>query len=76
MTAPPDTLWQGLLAFVFYYPLFMSFLWMTGAALFWWAVASYRGRPLAQEERGQRERDDDDQGEQAHGGVIVAWPGR
>jgi biofilm PGA synthesis N-glycosyltransferase PgaC len=35
-TAPPDTLWQGLLAFVFYYPLFMSFLWMTGAALFWW----------------------------------------
>lgn len=32
----PDLLWHGLLAFVFYYPLFMSFLWMTGAALFFW----------------------------------------
>jgi biofilm PGA synthesis N-glycosyltransferase PgaC len=29
-------LWQGLLAFVFYYPLFMSFLWMIGAALYYW----------------------------------------
>ncbi len=28
--------WHGLLAYVFYYPLFMSFLWMTGAALFYW----------------------------------------
>jgi biofilm PGA synthesis N-glycosyltransferase PgaC len=32
----PETPWDGLVAFVFYYPLFMSFLWMTGAALFWW----------------------------------------
>ena len=31
-----ETLWNGLAAFVFYYPLFMSLLWMTGAALFWW----------------------------------------
>jgi biofilm PGA synthesis N-glycosyltransferase PgaC len=31
-----QTLWHGLLAFVFYYPLFMSFLWMIGAALFYW----------------------------------------
>ncbi len=42
MTAPPDSLWQGLLAFVFYYPLFMSFLWMTGAAIFYWRYE--RGR--------------------------------
>jgi biofilm PGA synthesis N-glycosyltransferase PgaC len=32
----PGALWNGLLAFVFYYPLFMSCLWMLGAALFWW----------------------------------------
>lgn len=37
------TLWQGLVAFVFYYPLFMAFLWMTGAALFWWRHE--RGEP-------------------------------
>lgn len=30
------SLWQGLLGFVFYYPLFMSYLWMIGAALFYW----------------------------------------
>ena len=36
MSAPADVVWQSLLAFVFYYPLFMSFLWMTGAALFYW----------------------------------------
>jgi biofilm PGA synthesis N-glycosyltransferase PgaC len=32
----PGPLWSALVAFVFYYPLFMSFLWMLGAALFWW----------------------------------------
>ena len=26
--------WHGLLAFVFYYPLFMSFLWMLGAVVY------------------------------------------
>jgi biofilm PGA synthesis N-glycosyltransferase PgaC len=31
-------LWQGLLGFVFYYPLFMSYLWMLGAALFYWRI--------------------------------------
>ena len=36
MPAPLETAWHGLLGFVFYYPLFMSFLWMTGAALFHW----------------------------------------
>lgn len=36
MIARPETLWQGLLAFVFYYPLFMSWLWMLGALLFYW----------------------------------------
>ncbi len=36
MTAPLDTAWHALLGFVFYYPLLMSFLWMTGAALFYW----------------------------------------
>jgi poly-beta-1,6-N-acetyl-D-glucosamine synthase len=28
--------WQALLSFVFYYPLFMSYLWMIGALLFRW----------------------------------------
>jgi poly-beta-1,6-N-acetyl-D-glucosamine synthase len=43
MKPPPDDMWDALLAFVFYYPLFMSFLWMTGAALFWWRHE--RGQP-------------------------------
>ena len=30
------TIWQGLLGFVFYYPLFMSYLWMLGAFFFYW----------------------------------------
>lgn len=30
------TTWHGLLGFVFYYPLFMSYLWMIGALLFYW----------------------------------------
>jgi poly-beta-1,6-N-acetyl-D-glucosamine synthase len=34
--ARPNVLWDGLLGFVFYYPLFMSYLWMIGAALFYW----------------------------------------
>jgi biofilm PGA synthesis N-glycosyltransferase PgaC len=42
VTASLET-WHGLLAFVFYYPLFMSFLWMTGAALFYWRFE--RGEP-------------------------------
>lgn len=42
MTAPLELAWHGLLAFVFYYPLFMSFLWMTGAAIFYWRYE--RGR--------------------------------
>ena len=29
-------IWQGLLGFVFYYPLFMSYLWMVGAIIFYW----------------------------------------
>lgn len=33
---PPDRLLNAIVAFVFYYPLFMSFLWMIGAALFFW----------------------------------------
>lgn len=36
MTALPEAIWQVLLAYLFYYPLLMSFLWMTGAALFYW----------------------------------------
>lgn len=28
--------WLGLQGFVYYYPLFMSFLWMMGACLFYW----------------------------------------
>jgi len=30
------TLWLGLQGFVYFYPLFMSYLWMMGAALFYW----------------------------------------
>ena len=30
------TVWQSLLGFVFYYPLFMSYLWMLGALIFYW----------------------------------------
>lgn len=46
-------LWTGLLGFVFYYPLFMSYLWMLGAALFRWrhetGLPSYNDPPwLAQ----------------------------
>jgi biofilm PGA synthesis N-glycosyltransferase PgaC len=43
VTAPFDPAWRALVAFVFYYPLFMSFLWMTGAAIFWWRFER-RGR--------------------------------
>lgn len=34
MTAAAHSFWHDLLGFVFYYPLFMSWLWMTGALLF------------------------------------------
>ena len=36
MNLPPEALWDGLRGYVFFYPLFMSTLWMIGAALFWW----------------------------------------
>lgn len=36
MISRPHSLWEGLLGFVFYYPLFMSYLWMLGAVLFYW----------------------------------------
>jgi len=29
-------LWQSILNFIFYYPLFMSYLWMVGALIFYW----------------------------------------
>ncbi|WP_445115188.1 poly-beta-1,6-N-acetyl-D-glucosamine synthase [Acinetobacter sp. WZC-1] len=29
-------LWQAALDFIFYYPLFMSYLWMIGALIFYW----------------------------------------
>lgn len=31
-----EKLWHFLLGFVFYYPLFMSYLWMMGALIFYW----------------------------------------
>lgn len=44
LTALMHSLWHGLLGFVFYYPLFMSYLWMMGAALFYWrSERQYRG---------------------------------
>jgi biofilm PGA synthesis N-glycosyltransferase PgaC len=46
VTPSPEALWRGLLAFVFYYPLFMSFLWMIGAAIFHWR-AERAGAPGA-----------------------------
>jgi biofilm PGA synthesis N-glycosyltransferase PgaC len=36
MTGFVHTLWQPMLGFVFFYPLFMSYLWMIGALLFHW----------------------------------------
>jgi poly-beta-1,6-N-acetyl-D-glucosamine synthase len=48
MTPRLETVWHGLLGFVFYYPLFMSFLWMMGATLFYWRYEradAARGRP-------------------------------
>jgi biofilm PGA synthesis N-glycosyltransferase PgaC len=36
MSAHLHRVWQELLGFVFYYPLFMSYLWMIGAMLFYW----------------------------------------
>ena len=36
LTALLKTAWLGLQGFVYYYPLFMSYLWMMGAALFYW----------------------------------------
>ena len=49
MSAALQHVWQELLGFVFYYPLFMSYLWMLGAALFRWryetGVASYQHPP-------------------------------
>ncbi|HET9555389.1 MAG TPA: poly-beta-1,6-N-acetyl-D-glucosamine synthase [Anaeromyxobacteraceae bacterium] len=41
--SPLETAWHGMLAFVFYYPLLMSFLWMGGALVFWWRFE--RGGP-------------------------------
>jgi biofilm PGA synthesis N-glycosyltransferase PgaC len=40
-----DVAWRGLLGFVFFYPLFMSFLWMIGAIFFHWR--NERGAPRA-----------------------------
>ena len=36
LTALLKTAWLGLQGFVYFYPLFMSYLWMMGAALFYW----------------------------------------
>ena len=59
MTAHLDALWHLLLGFVFYYPLFMSFLWMIGAALFYWRferadTALDRPRPIPGHAAGER----------------------
>lgn len=32
-----QSIWQAMLNFIFYYPLFMSFLWMIGALIFYWS---------------------------------------
>lgn len=32
-----QSIWQSILNFIFYYPLFMSFLWMIGAFIFYWS---------------------------------------
>lgn len=32
-----QNIWQPMLNFIFYYPLFMSFLWMIGALIFYWS---------------------------------------
>src|SRR5262249_35842307 len=45
MSHLPQQIWQGAVGFVFYYPLFMSWFWMLGAALFW--LRHERGAPPA-----------------------------
>ena len=45
MPATLQSLWNDALGFAFYYPLFMSWLWMAGAAVFWWQ--NERGSPPA-----------------------------
>lgn len=43
-------IWHQLLGFVFFYPLFMSWLWMLGATLFYWRferqLRDYRNPPV------------------------------
>jgi biofilm PGA synthesis N-glycosyltransferase PgaC len=36
MSTTLQHLWHSALNFVFYYPLFMSYLWMMGALIFYW----------------------------------------
>ncbi len=38
-------LWHTLLGFAFYYPLFMSYLWMIGAVLFYWRIERHDPPP-------------------------------
>src|SRR4249919_1857200 len=38
MSAIFHAIWPHVLSFVYYYPLFMSFLWMIGAVLLYWRV--------------------------------------
>ena len=42
MTNYLHSLWEDLLGFVFYYPLFMSYLWMIGAVLFYFRAERKR----------------------------------
>ncbi|NNM51981.1 MAG: poly-beta-1,6 N-acetyl-D-glucosamine synthase [Pseudomonadales bacterium] len=37
--------WHALLGFAFYYPLFMSYLWMIGALLFYWRIERHDPPP-------------------------------
>jgi len=39
-----ETAWETALAFVFYYPLYMSLLWMIGAIIFYWRNEHGQGR--------------------------------
>lgn len=45
MPSSLQSIWNDALGFALYYPLFMSWLWMAGASVFWWQ--NERGAPPA-----------------------------
>lgn len=53
VNVPLDPIWHGILGFVFYYPLLMSYVWMIGAVIFYWrnerTQPAYNNPPMLDE---------------------------